>query len=347
MGVACGEAGLASVSCGRASRWPAEDGRRAGSRRASRDLGERSDTHVVRPGEHGSRGERLASVGRSVTTNPEWPETPTRQRDRRRGACSRRHTRDTAATSDRSTPHSGRDPESLVGLRDRALPAGSSRQWHVARKVGFPERPRPERRLPALVLLPGATPAHDPRCRASRKAPRSVPISTRIVQALHLLVIAPAARIGTYRGSQRVRTRVPRAAPCSVPPAHDPPDRPARGRSCPPDRVSAQTGRVSPYAGLLSKGVDRRRETSGCRLKRGVRRRPAPRGCPAAGLGHLHGEAPRAVQERRAHGQHPMASAPGRRTARTVRQFQSGHVPVGLTRPATGRARFAAWRGRR
>ena len=31
----------------------------------------------------------------------------------------------------------------------------------VARNVGFPRRARPERRLPALVLLPGAIPIHE------------------------------------------------------------------------------------------------------------------------------------------------------------------------------------------
>ena len=116
----CGEAGLACVSRGRAWRSPAEDGRRARLRRASRGRGEKSETHVDRPWGTRSCGERLASVGRPVTTNPEWPETPARRRDRQRGACYRRDTRDTAATSDLSPPRSG--PVSRLWPARRALP---------------------------------------------------------------------------------------------------------------------------------------------------------------------------------------------------------------------------------
>ena len=71
-----------------------------------------------RPGS--CRMRRLADFDGLVTTNPGWPSPPTRRRGRRRGACSRRDTRDTAATSDRSTPRSGRDSR-LWRVR-RALP---------------------------------------------------------------------------------------------------------------------------------------------------------------------------------------------------------------------------------
>ena len=68
----------------------------------------RCSRQVDRPGNAGS-GRYLAGVGGVVTTNPRWPETPTCRRGGRRRACFRRRTGDTAATSDRSAPHSGPD----------------------------------------------------------------------------------------------------------------------------------------------------------------------------------------------------------------------------------------------
>ena len=54
----------------------------------------------------------------------------------------------------------------------------------VARSVALPRRSRPERRLPALSLFPGATPAQAATLAVRSNPDRSGPNSTRIAQAL-------------------------------------------------------------------------------------------------------------------------------------------------------------------
>ena len=83
------------------------DGREGGRAARCEDRRRRSTA----PATPGAAEARLADVDAPVTTNPEWPDTPRRQRGGRSVACRQRGNGDAGATSGRSAPHSGPDSQ--------------------------------------------------------------------------------------------------------------------------------------------------------------------------------------------------------------------------------------------
>ncbi len=80
---------------------------REGGRAARREDRRRGSTTPATPG---AAEAHLADVEARVTMNPQWPDTPRRQRGGRPVACCLRGSEDTGATSGRSASHS--DPDS-------------------------------------------------------------------------------------------------------------------------------------------------------------------------------------------------------------------------------------------